>query len=229
MGLYDWLGYGISHGYYPTAVSRIGDTPHFSVDIGTPQGTPITALWSGTVVSQRTGLPWGTEVFVKPDDSRIPEYYYYHLDSLNTYTGQHVQAGDTLGLSGGQNSGGSNPSSPTMSSGPHTHVGFFSSFVNVTNNYGNLETIPSGPDITPFINAFAKGADTSNIQVGSQNSTTANLSGFLVGTGQKLGLVAVSLTLIVVGSFFLFPAQIEAAKNKVAGGVKTAVKVAAIA
>ncbi len=112
MGFFDWLRYGISHGY--ETGSNCADCPHYAVDIGTPYHTPITALWSGTVTSQRTGLPWGTEVFVKPDNG-LPTYYYYHLDQLNTSVGQHLNAGDVIGLSGGQNSGGSNPSSSTYS------------------------------------------------------------------------------------------------------------------
>ncbi len=235
MGLYDWLGYGISHGYYSSAVNGIGDTPHFSVDYGTPIHTPITALFSGTVVKQRTGLPWGTEVFIQPDNTRIPQYYYYHLDTLNTSLGQHVNAGDVLGLSGGQNSGGSNPSTPAMSSGPHTHVGFFTSFVSVRNNFGNTETIPFGPDITPALQALAKGANVANIP-NTPGITQTQPSGipvgtqaFFIDTGQKIGLIVVSLTLLGVGSFFLFERQVKAVGGKVAGGVKTAAKVAVVA
>ena len=150
MGNFQWLSYGITHGYIPT--SNCNDCPHYAVDIGTPFHTSVTALFSGLVLSQKTGLRWGTELFIKPDDMSVPEFYYYHLDILNTQPGQHVNAGDVIGLSGGQNAGGSNPTTPEYSSGPHTHVGLFTEYVMTANGQR-----PYGPDITPYIQALASG------------------------------------------------------------------------
>jgi len=235
MGLYDWLGYGVSHGFYSLAVHGIGDTPHFASDIATPFHTPITALFSGTVVSERTGLPWGTEIFIQPDNGNIPKYYYYHLDTLTPHIGEHVNAGDVIGLSGGQNVGGQNPSSPNESSGPHTHVGFFSSYVTVVNNFGSTETIPYGPDISGAIFNLAKGANVNSIP-GATGVNQVPASGipvgtqaFFIGTGQKIAFVLVSLVLLGMGALLLFEKQVKAGAAKVKGGVETAAKVAVVA
>ncbi len=233
MGLYDWLGYGVSHGFYSSAFPKIGDTPHFANDIGTPFHTPITALFSGTVVSERTGLPWGTEVFIQPDNGNIPKYYYYHLDTLTPSIGQHVSAGDEIGLSGGQTSGGQNPSecdaSKCYSTGPHTHVGFFRSYVTVLNDQGHTETIPYGPDISGAISNLAKGANVNSIP-GATGVNQVPASGipvgtqaFFIGVGQKIGLILVALTLLGIGMYLLFTDQVTSLAGKAGTLVKAGV------
>ena len=223
MGMFDWLGYGISHGYIPSG--GCNDCPHYATDIGTPYHTPITALFSGTVVSQRTGLGWGTEIFIKPDNPAIPEYYYYHLDTLNTRTGQHLNAGDVIGLSGGQNSGGSNPSSTTFSTGPHTHVGFWSSWIAVP----GLGTRPFGPNITPYILAFARGASTANIATDTSSSTSpAGASGSsdwqtqFHTEGIKIGLFLIAFIVAGFGGYVLFQKQADALLHKGLDAAKVA-------
>ncbi len=207
MGLYDWLSYGITHGFYPSYVSNIGDTPHYANDIGTPFHTPITALFSGTVVSQREGLPWGTEIFIQPDDSALPQYYYYHLDTLNTQVGEHLSAGQMIGLSGGQNTGGSNPSTPAMSSGPHTHVGFFTKYV--TTPVGGR---PYGPDISAYITAFSKGATppTGLPADASAGNPGALGSQQLQSFGARAGQFVLALVFLSFGVYLLFKTQIDA-------------------
>lgn len=215
MGMFDWLNYPITHGYI--ADTGCNDCPHYAVDIGTPFHTPITALESGTVVSQRTGLPWGTELFIKPDNGS-PEYYYYHLDIINTQVGQHVNAGDVVGLSGGQNTGGSNPSNPSMSSGVHTHVGKFESFVDTP-----IGSRPFGPDITPLINTLKSGGEIpSNISSGEVPAPPQTGTSFFIGVGQKIGILIVGLVLAIMGFYILFSKQIN-------NTVKKTVEIAAIA
>jgi murein DD-endopeptidase MepM/ murein hydrolase activator NlpD len=219
MGTFDWLNAGISHGFFSTLVPGVGDTPHFANDINTAYHTPITALFTGTVVSERTGLPWGTEIFVKPDDPGIPEYYYYHLDTLSVVPGQKVTAGQQIGLSGGQNSGGSNPSSPDMSTGPHTHVGFFTQYINTP-----IGSRPFGPDITPYIKALMSGQPPPDTGGSTpQPSTGVTVAGFnLSGFAEKAGLFLVALLLVGFGAYLIFKKQIDSA-------VGTAVKTAAVA
>ena len=170
---FSWLAYGITHGYI--ASSGCSDCPHYADDIGTPFHTQVTALFSGVVVSQKTGLAWGTEIFIMPDDRSLPEYYYYHLDILETRTGEHVTAGQVIGLSGGQNSGGSNPTTPEFSSGPHTHVGFFTHWVLTP-----IGVRPYGPDITPYIQQLVSGQ---NLNAGNTSGGPAPLNG-LAGLGE---------------------------------------------
>ncbi len=237
MGMFDWLAYGVSHGYYPSYVANIGDTPHWANDLATPFHTPVTALWSGTVVEQKTGLPWGTEVFIQPDNKNLPEYYYYHLDTLSTHAGQHISAGEMIGLSGGQNSGGSNPSTRDMSSGPHTHVGFFTQWKRVQLGQGVYGTRPSGPDISPYIQALSKGQsvpggniNTSDSSNGSNPGSTpqvqsANLQGFAV----KAGLFLAALVLLIFGTYLMFKPQADEMIHKGVDAGKKAAEVAVVA
>jgi len=146
----NWLNYPVGHGYITNYQGPGTDTPHFADDVETPFHTPVTALLAGTVTQEDaaswSGQPGGIEVWIQPDDPQYPQYYYYHLDTADVFKGQHVQAGQELGLSGGQNQGGNTPVSPMWSSGPHTHVGFFSSWASTPEG-----TRPYGPDITSLL------------------------------------------------------------------------------
>jgi hypothetical protein len=147
---FGWTQYPISHGYITAYQGAGTDTPHYADDVATPFHTPITALLSGTII-QADYAPWGGEVFIRTPSGQT--YYYYHLDLLYVQAGQSVVAGQILGLSGGQNSGGLHPVSTQWSTGPHTHVGWFTGFVQSPNG-----TIPYGPDVTPLIQAARQGS-----------------------------------------------------------------------
>lgn len=143
-----WANFPISHGYITQYQGPGTDTPHYAVDVATPFHTPITSLVSGKV-KQADFKDWGGEVFVQPDTGG-PQIYEYHLDTLNVRPGQHVSQGQLLGLSGGQNQGGQHPTSPQWSTGPHTHVGYFSKYI--TTPAGGR---PYGPDITSLLKSGA--------------------------------------------------------------------------
>lgn len=122
-----WYLYPKTHGYITDYEGPGTDTPHFAEDIGTPFHTPLTAILPGTVKTADY-QDWGGEIFIQPDDKRYPEYYFYHPDEVDVHTGQHVQSGQVIGLSGGENPGfpgAEHPAKPEWSSGPHTHVGWF--------------------------------------------------------------------------------------------------------
>lgn len=144
------IKYPITHGY--TTNTNCGDCPHFADDIGTPFHTPIGSLVSGTVTQADyavwSGLPGGGEVFIQPDAGGN-KWYVYHLDLIQVRVGQHVNIGDIIGLSGGQNSGGLHNVSPVYSSGAHTHTGWFDGTF--------IMNKPHGPDITPYIQALKAG------------------------------------------------------------------------
>jgi murein DD-endopeptidase MepM/ murein hydrolase activator NlpD len=202
-----WFQYPISHGYYPTYHSDIWDTPHFAVDIPMPLDTPITAFKSGVVkqadYANWAGKPGGGEVFVKPDDGST-EYYFYHLDNLNVKTGQHVNAGDTVGLSGGQNVGGSHPTDPMWSTGLHLHAGYFTNFAPT-----QIGSRPAGPDITGEINLLKAGGIPP-----SDKTVPASSLNFQQG-GMKIGVFVLALVIILGGTYFIFQPQINAAVKKV--------------
>lgn len=79
-------------------------------------------------------------------DAGGPQYYFYHLDEIDVHQGQHLGAGQQVGLSGGQNSGGMHPVSPMWSSGAHTHVGYFTQYTPTP-----AGSRPYGPDITQLL------------------------------------------------------------------------------
>jgi murein DD-endopeptidase MepM/ murein hydrolase activator NlpD len=92
------------------------------IDIGTPFHSRITEVDPGQVDVTQYG-PFGGLVGVQT--ARGQEYY-LHLDEIDVAKGQKVSAGQTVGLSGGQLSGGQHPASPAFSTGPHTEFGIFS-------------------------------------------------------------------------------------------------------
>lgn len=133
------------------------------IDLGTPFHTPITALYAGTCTwAGRTQWSCGSsggEVVITcnvPDAPQPGIYssYYLHLDSVSVHQGDKVNAGQLIGLSGGQLSGGQWPvvncpqKGDIYSTGVHTEFGFNAPWV-------------SGPghniDPTFAINAARKG------------------------------------------------------------------------
>lgn len=100
------------------------------VDLGTPFHTDITSLYSG-VVTDASYQPWGGQVGIETNIPGVGNVIWYvqHLDQINVTQGQSVSVGQLLGLSGGQTSGGSHPSSSQYSSGAHTEEGFNASWI----------------------------------------------------------------------------------------------------
>lgn len=233
-----WYQYPITNGYSTSVVPGNFDTPHYADDIGTPFHTPITALEPGTIV-QADYAAWGGEVFVKPDAGG-PEYYYYHLDRNDVSAGQHVSAGQEIGLSGGENPGypgALHPTQPQYSTGPHTHVGFWTSWTSGPNG-----TIPFGPDITSLLNAIKTGqapipnnspagpTGPAPNSPGTSPGGTPTASSIVFGNWQttaqsglvRIGLFLIALLLVGFGLYAMFKTQIDS-------GVKRGVEVAKLA
>lgn len=142
-----WYLFPNNHPYTTDYKGPLTDTPHYAVDLGAPMDTPFFFLESGTI-DKESYQPWGGEVFERPD-SGGPEEYVFHLDQINVKPGQHVQAGEVIGLSGGQTSGGSHPTEKRYSTGPHIHFGLFTKYVNTPDS--NNPIIPYGPDPSGLI------------------------------------------------------------------------------
>lgn len=195
-----WYQYPITHGYYTNYDPTIPDTPHEAVDIATPFHTPITAFKSGKVV-QADYAPWGGEVFIQPDDGST-EFYFYHFDQNDVVAGQHVVAGQLLGLSGGQNSGGAHPLSSQWSTGPHTHVGFFTGWTSTP--IGNRSV---GPDITPTIRNLAAGGIVPDSPTATQTMGGVSFPSSRT-IGKNIAFFLIGLILLIAGALFLFRKQI---------------------
>jgi len=96
---------------------------HTGVDIDAPLHTPILAAGAGTVLSAGYGLyggandpkdPYGLAVTIRHDfgyQGRLLYTIYAHMDRVDARVGQHVEAGDQLGIVGLTGN----------TSGPHVH------------------------------------------------------------------------------------------------------------
>jgi LysM repeat protein len=82
-----------------------------SIDLAAPQGTPIMASASGTVLIARTGYNGGYGNYVVLSHPNGSQTLYGHMKSLNTSSGQSVSQGQIIGYVG--NTG--------RSTGPHVH------------------------------------------------------------------------------------------------------------
>jgi murein DD-endopeptidase MepM/ murein hydrolase activator NlpD len=103
-----------------------GQNGEQGVDFGTPFHTPITAILPGTVQRVDCAVPWRCEIDIATtyQGQRFTESF-LHIDQPSVSVGQQVSGGSLLGLSGGQLSGGSNPDSPNVSTGPHIEFDMF--------------------------------------------------------------------------------------------------------
>jgi murein DD-endopeptidase MepM/ murein hydrolase activator NlpD len=167
-----WYLFQKTHGYITKFAGNGTDTPHYAIDFGAPMDTPFFFLESGTI-DKESYQPWGGEVFEKPDAGG-PEEYVFHLDQINVVPGQHVQAGEVVGLSGGQTSGGSHPTSSQYSTGPHIHFGRFTNYVSTPDP--NNPTIPFGPDPSPLL-AQAEQSGLVAIGSGGDSGSTSTSGG----------------------------------------------------
>ncbi|MDG4859783.1 LysM peptidoglycan-binding domain-containing M23 family metallopeptidase [Streptomyces sp. T-3] len=94
---------------YRTAGAMWSSGYHTGTDFVVPSGTPIKAIGEGTVVSAGWSGSYGNEVVIQHADGHYSQYA--HMTSLNVSTGQSVDGGTQIGLSG----------STGNSTGPHLH------------------------------------------------------------------------------------------------------------
>ena len=101
-------------GYRYDPVGERGYGFHYGVDLKAPQGTPVGAWFSGTVLS--TGTSYGSGNYVWIDHGYGVKSYYCHLSRVDVKQGQNVSQGTQIALSG--NTG-------YYSTGPHLHLGLY--------------------------------------------------------------------------------------------------------
>jgi murein DD-endopeptidase MepM/ murein hydrolase activator NlpD len=102
--LAEWFGGHVTSGFHDPARPH-----HNGIDFSLAVGTPIRSTWEGTVVfAGWSDAGYGNLVIVQNGDWRM---YYAHLSAPSVGTGQEVQTGTVVGLSG--NTG--------WSTGPHLH------------------------------------------------------------------------------------------------------------
>jgi murein DD-endopeptidase MepM/ murein hydrolase activator NlpD len=164
-GTKKWWQWPISHGYYSKYDASIPDTPHYALDLAVPYGTPLSFPESGTI-KKADYQAWGGEIFEDPGAPGGPQLYFYHADRIDVKVGQAVAAGQTVGISGGQTSGGLHPNSPDESTGPHVHFGIFDNYVQTP-----IGDRPYGPDPSSVLAEF-NGISTPGGNDGGLGSTT---------------------------------------------------------
>ena len=202
------------------------------IDIGTPFHTPITSLTPGVVTG--TGYYGGGGVVsVESIVNGAPaEVYYQHLDTISVSKGSIVGPGTQLGLSGGQLSGGSHPSTAQFSNGPHTEVGInapYGSFWNPLKIGGNSNPLP-------WLKAVASGASSAGNGLNPLNP--ANWINAISGAfglsdvqdfAWRAALIVGGMVLIVIGLLVFFSKQEGDAITVVSQQAGTAARAAAAA
>lgn len=217
------------------------------VDIGTPFGTPVALPYSGTI-SKLGYYGWGGEVDVQ---STIPglgnvQQYVLHLDQIanGLGVGSTIQAGQNIGISGGQNYGGNHPAQAQFSSGPHIEYGIKTpngGTVNPLTVLGTGSNSSNNNDPFWFLDPYQVGQHAvpiaQNIPVVSgaiqaangAGQTAVSVASFLTnpvpalsGLGKRIGLFTLGLLLAALGFVLL-------AWTPITNTAKTAIKAAPFA
>lgn len=186
----NWFSYGITQGH--------GVNNEQGVDIGTPYHTPLYFPYPGTIIQSGYG-PWGGDI--KAAITGRPGWFeeILHPDLLYFGVGSKVSAGQIVGLSGGQNSGGYNPATPNFSSGPHTEFD-----LNYQGNYTDptslVQALATGQYKVPAFQGSNTGNPAVNdIQAGLFGATgmpASQAAGSVVG---NIGADATGFTAQVLG------------------------------
>lgn len=80
-------------------IDNFHPTPHLGVDFACPVGTQAQSISDGTISKISLDPMLGENIRVSASGHR--EWIYGHLSRVNVTTGQHVNIGDVLGLTGG--------------------------------------------------------------------------------------------------------------------------------
>ncbi|MEU2720630.1 M23 family metallopeptidase [Streptomyces smyrnaeus] len=100
-------GYTLSAGF--ASSGKRWSNSHTGQDFAVEVGTPVRAVGAGTVVKTNCGGPFGNHIVIRHPNGYYTQYA--HLSRIQTKPGEHVRAGEQIGLSG--NTGNS--------TGPHLH------------------------------------------------------------------------------------------------------------
>lgn len=111
---------------------------HEGTDILAPEGTPIVAVASGTIVRYGWNTLGGYRVNIELDDFPGYRFYYAHMDryASGIYQGAHVEAGQVLGYVGSTGEG------PERTEGKfldHLHFGIYRPDGSAVNPYPLLK------------------------------------------------------------------------------------------
>src|SRR5262249_261868 len=125
-------GYGDADPDFPSGV-------HEGVDYDMAEGTPLYSPFAGTVIAEAAG-GYGNMVTVRLDNGF--ELRMAHMSSFDVATGQRVNPGDILGLSG----------STGNASGPHVHLEWRSPGGNALDPHSIMDPIFTATATSPTLN-----------------------------------------------------------------------------
>lgn len=140
----DFSSVGQQIGYWLTHVTQTfkggySGSGENGFDVGIPYHTPVYAIQSGPVLG--TGYYGGGGV-VSIQMNPTQSFYYQHLSDITVSPGQHVNAGQLIGYSGGQIGYGDHPAT-CCSGGPHIEVGINAPFGGFWKPLGaNIDPMP---------------------------------------------------------------------------------------
>lgn len=103
------------YGYRLNPITRDRTSFHSGVDFRAPEGTPVKALFSGTVIGTGYSQSGGNYVKVSSADDSI-RYVYFHLSSIDVKEGDTIQQYDVIAHTG---------STGRDCTGPHLHLGLY--------------------------------------------------------------------------------------------------------
>ena len=216
IGAWYQFNYDSNFGSFPDPV---GNYPKPDANFyGIPNGTPITALASGTVTSVRR-QPWGPlaySVTVKFDNAwnSVAQYYAVNYVSRpNVHVGQHVQAGQTLAYSGNPyNIGTAFALSDSPVYGTSTaNEPFSGTYVNPALNpvpflQAAIGSGGLGGQLTDIMNSGLQGLQNETV-IATPNNTNSNSNSFLGFDFSRFidaGLLfLIGLVLVIVGALLL--------------------------
>ena len=101
-GMFDWPAKGpVSAGFHDASYNKFFGVAHQGIDIVVPQGTPVESAADGIVFLARDGgLRGFSYILIGHRDGYAT--LYGHLSSFSVKTGDDVQKGQVIGMSGGK-------------------------------------------------------------------------------------------------------------------------------
>lgn len=204
------------------------------IDVSMPMHTPVYAVESGTVKGAGY-YGGGGVVSIESAPNRV--WYYQHLDEDVVVPGQQIPAGQLIGWSGGQNTGGNHPASPEFSSFQHIEIGIDAPWKGIWGGGENVVNgVPESIDPKPELAKLMLSQHDTPTFGGPQGSSTDPLSSttstatggtavpaFIAGLMSSLGipnvpdllwrtgLIVTGLLLILIGFMIMFAHQEEEA------------------
>lgn len=241
----EWINAPVGRAHDPTDNAGGGE---LGIDLATPLNTPISSPWPGVVTYAGSSASTGGMVKVLTNIPGIgPIYeYFLHLNTGAVKAGQTIQAGQTLGFSGG--------TQPGAGGWPHVEYGLFTdpkyasqywgfqtgstldptSIIQALHNSGGVSpsSLPGAQGVANLINGFGVGSAAGSIAPSASNLFAGQLSQELGKVNTNLpnwlwqgGLILLGGLLILAGVIiFILPSrkEVEEAAGTVAGAAAKA-------